>query len=263
VTDGRSGYTRRKDFATATANLPFHRVFLFDRSRQWYQSGADGFDSIDETCAFLKTLLSELGGARLVTLGTSMGGYAALLFGSLLGVDAAVAFDAQTFVDGENRARYRDDRFSAEFATIGDGPYSDLPALLGGARASFLLFGSDFPLDGIHALRAVCRARVYAVGIPSAGHRSAGRLLARQQLSGVLEQLTGGELGLARSEADIVIESSTPRRSDLLRLFEHLQQQSACQGLAAELAESFPRWAFAQQLVAKSSPKPNARDAAA
>jgi pimeloyl-ACP methyl ester carboxylesterase len=106
-------------FFEATTGLPVKRLFVRDPSLIWYQRGVPGFgDSIDEVAGSLRTIVSEQGVDRLVTIGSSAGGYAALAFGCLLEADLVLAFSPQTTLDRGWLDEVGDQRWPGHFGNL-------------------------------------------------------------------------------------------------------------------------------------------------
>jgi hypothetical protein len=81
--------------------------FVKDFYQSWYQKGLLGLtrDPL-ETRDYLRGLIGENEGKRLVTIGASSGGYAAIVYGCWLGAERVVAFSPQTMVNRRIVSQY-------------------------------------------------------------------------------------------------------------------------------------------------------------
>lgn len=88
------------------------RIYVRDPYQAWYQMG---ITDIHRSTVYLGTVLANkidtLWPTRVITIGSSAGGYAAILYAWMLQADTALAFMPQTFLDSENRTRYKDTRW--------------------------------------------------------------------------------------------------------------------------------------------------------
>ena len=139
-------------------NIDCHVIFIRDTNRSWYHKGVIGFGkNINELKNNIKENINKINYSMIITIGGSMGGYAALLFGSLLPVNGIIAFGPQTFIDKDNRKKYKDNRWKSELKKLynnnNDDTYYDLSKLSFQNINVQIIYGYDHDLDKIHAER--------------------------------------------------------------------------------------------------------------
>jgi hypothetical protein len=169
--------------------------FVKDFHQSWYQKGLLGLTrSPTETADYLRDLIGERDGRRLVTLGASSGGYAAILYGCWLGAERVVAFSPQSLI---NR------RIVSQYAAI-DTPetlrFLDRSAGILNLR-QFLMeqehvpeitvyYGSDHDQDTKEAMQLEGLDRMTLVPVPGVeGHSITGELRKRGELDAILDSL--------------------------------------------------------------------------
>jgi hypothetical protein len=138
-------------------NIDCHVIFIKDTNQSWYHKGVIGLgENINEIKNNIKEIINKINYSMIITIGGSMGGYAALLFGSLLSVNGIIAFGPQTFIDKDNREKYKDNRWKSQIENIHnnyDNTYYDLSKLSFQNINAQIIFGYDHRLDKIHADR--------------------------------------------------------------------------------------------------------------
>lgn len=169
--------------------------FIKDFHQSWYQKGLLGLTrSATETRDFLRSLIGEPGGRRLVTVGASSGGYAAIVYGCWLGAERAVAFSPQTLITR---------RIASQYASI-DTPdtlrFLDKSAGILNLRMFLqqqahvpeitVYYGRDHEQDTKEALHLEGLSNVTLVPVSGVeGHSVTGALRARGELDGILDRL--------------------------------------------------------------------------
>lgn len=159
------------EFFQLTHNYPTGKIYIRDLTQTWYQKGIPGVaPNMEELARFLKKTLGGKKPSKLVLVGNSMGGYAAIVMGVLLNADVVHAFSPQTFIDSENRARYRDRRWAEQIENIyalQDCCHLDLRTFLS-SRRKFngtlnLYYSKEEEMDAIHAerLRGLYNVRLH------------------------------------------------------------------------------------------------------
>ena len=83
-------------------------IFYIDTQQCWYHRGIRGItNNIQDTVAYLNSVVSDAKYEKVIFMGTSAGGYGAILFGSLCdNVDNVVAFIPQTIIKDPVDVRY-------------------------------------------------------------------------------------------------------------------------------------------------------------
>ena len=247
-------YACKPEFVSATDDCKVDRLFLLDTTKQWYQGGVDGYGSIEETVAKLRSTIDHLGPSSVVTIGTSMGGYAALLFGHLLKANSAIAFCPQTFLSRQLRSEFEDNRWEQEFLTIQDGRYSDLVDVLTGSDLqSFVLYSQDSAIDDLHALRLCYTplSKITILGYEKMGHNTPLLLRDRGVLTPFIESVANGHPDLAQAGPDLLIvvdEEKSPARFALLS--EKRRRGQTMEGLEDALSLR-QQWAYGFLLLAR------------
>jgi hypothetical protein len=95
------------EFLRSLSNRDVPGWFIKDFHQSWYQKGLLGItSSATETTGYLRGLIGENDGRRLVTLGASSGGYAAMIYGCWLGAERVVAFSPQTLINRRIASQY-------------------------------------------------------------------------------------------------------------------------------------------------------------
>lgn len=89
-------------------------ICLKDGGNNWYSGGADGFNSIDETTAFLSHHMRP----QTLFIGSSMGGFGALYFARLCTPSGVFAINPQVFIDKAGREAMRDGRWASDVDRI-------------------------------------------------------------------------------------------------------------------------------------------------
>jgi len=104
-----------------SAGWKIDRIVLRDLDSAWHHRGIRGISNdIFGTIAFLKARISEKKYSRIVCVGIFAGGYAALLVGTSINADEVLAFSPHTFLDQENRTKYRESRWADQISNIQD-----------------------------------------------------------------------------------------------------------------------------------------------
>ena len=151
-------------------NIDCHVILIRDSKQSWYHNGINGFgDNINELKNNIKEIIKKINYSIIITIGSSMGGYAALLFGNLLNVNGIIAFCPQTFIDKDNRKKYKDARWISQIANICDNSYYDLSKLSFQNINVQIIYGRKNRLDKIHAKRMEKNKNIIVTGKPG-GH---------------------------------------------------------------------------------------------
>jgi hypothetical protein len=189
------------EFFHLTQGFPAKKAFLRDPRRGWYQLGVPGLgETAHDVTRFLDETIARADVSRVVMAGASAGGYAAILFGHWCGADEVLAFSPQTFIDGDNRARFGDARWPEQIAALhaqsaGRGATLDLLDILpdGPGTTRFQLHVSnDDLLDLAHADRLIDKGGVEVIRHERGGHRLVKTLRDRRLLAPLLlNALTG------------------------------------------------------------------------
>jgi hypothetical protein len=130
-----------------------HFIFIRDINQTWYLN-----ESIENSVTIIKSYIDKINYSKIITLGISMGGFASILFGTLLNVNNILAFCPQTFIDFENRKKYRDTRWENIINKIYlkdiNKNYYDLSLLDFSKDTNIKIFyGKLDNLDKIHSLK--------------------------------------------------------------------------------------------------------------
>jgi hypothetical protein len=186
-------------FELLSAAGPVKKLFLRDHHQSWYHAGVQGVEGgIDGVEAMLRSLIDEVEASKVVMLGASAGGYAALLFGRLLGVTEVHAFSPQSFISGELRERYGDNRvrhlWSAMMASGHyQSRYGDLVDVFESAPpcdTRFVLhYCQEFRIDVTHAERLASQPGVELRAYEEGGHSVVTELRERGELQPLLQSL--------------------------------------------------------------------------
>jgi esterase/lipase len=104
------------EFKKILSNYNCHQIFIKDSKQSWYQSGIEGYPTINSLKIKLGELIEDYN--DVIFIGNSMGGYAAIMFGVLLNVDNVIAFSPQTFIDYYRRIYYKDIRWPIQIKKI-------------------------------------------------------------------------------------------------------------------------------------------------
>ena len=136
-------------------NIDCHLLFIKDTKQSWYHKGVIGLgENINEVKNNITDIINKINYSMIITIGASMGGYAALLFGSILPVNGILAFGPQTFIDKDNRKKYKDNTWKSKIEDIycnSDNTYYDLSKLSFQNINVQIIYGTDDKLDKIHA----------------------------------------------------------------------------------------------------------------
>jgi hypothetical protein len=166
--------------------FPVNQLFFRDPHLAWYHKGIPGISgSIDETAAYIGSVIAERKIKKTMALGVSSGGYAALIHGWLLELDEVHAVVPQTYVDVDNRLIDNDFRMDDNTPNLYDGypvqtEYFELAPLF--RRAPNLRtkinvhYCSNHRLDAAHALRMEGVPGVTLHAYEEGGHRLTPRL---------------------------------------------------------------------------------------
>lgn len=94
-------------------------IFIRDNKQSWYFKGINELSTDHESnVEGIRNLIKESGCSKVIFIGNSMGGFASILYGALLNVDVVLAFAPQTFIDKENRGKYKDTRWSEQINSL-------------------------------------------------------------------------------------------------------------------------------------------------
>lgn len=169
--------------------------FIKDFFQSWYQKGLLGITSSPtETRDYLRGLIGEGGGKRLVTLGASSGGYAAIVYGCWLGAERVVAFSPQTMVNRRIASQYAaiDTPETLRFLDRNSGILNLRQFLLQQDRLPEITvyYGSDHEQDTEEAMHLQDLDGVTLVPVAGVeGHSITGELRKRGELDAILDRL--------------------------------------------------------------------------
>ena len=169
--------------------------FIKDFYQSWYHKGLLGLTGdMAETRDYLRGLLGERGGRRLVTLGASSGGYAAIVYGCWLGAERALAFSPQTLITRRIVAQYAalDTPDTLRFLDREAGTLNLREFLQNQPHVPEItvFYGSDHEKDTKEALQLEGLPNVTLIPVAGVeGHSVSGELRKRGELDGILEQL--------------------------------------------------------------------------
>lgn len=94
----------RYHFLDLVSGFPGKKLFIRDLQDAWYNKGLLGLtQDVEQTAAYLKTIITQPDIDRVVFIGASSGGYAAILYGHLLQIDEIHAFGAQTKIPNDDQ----------------------------------------------------------------------------------------------------------------------------------------------------------------
>jgi len=150
------------EFFRSISKLDIDKLFIRDFSQAWYHKGIDSeINHIDKLIAFLDRIVLEHRYESVCFIGNSMGAYGSILFGSILNVNKVIAFAPQTYIDEQNRSRYRDTRWAEQIIRLHEfsgrrEEYFDLNSVLPEIQyeTEINIFYSPLDkLDKIHAER--------------------------------------------------------------------------------------------------------------
>ncbi len=146
------------EFFNLSKDLNINKIYMRDHQQSWYHRGLPNLaEDIDGIANFLEQNIQQAKPKNLVLVGNSMGAYAAILFGTLINADVVHAFSPQTFIDKENRKKYRDKRWGRQIKKthkILDEKYFDLNSLLSKKKSNCdinIYYSIKDKLDKLHA----------------------------------------------------------------------------------------------------------------
>ncbi|MEQ1931119.1 MAG: hypothetical protein ABL957_11420 [Parvularculaceae bacterium] len=173
-------------FMGLTRKYPVNKLFFRDTKQAWYHQGVPGVSTnVDETAAYIASVIAERSVKRTVAIGVSAGGYAALIHGWLLEVDEVHAIAPQSYIDVDNRLANDDFFMDEQVANIyetdrAQQEYFDLvPLFTNGqnTRTQFHIhYCRNHRLDTLHALRLKDAPNVTLHDYEEGGHRLTPRL---------------------------------------------------------------------------------------
>jgi hypothetical protein len=167
--------------------------FIKDFYQSWYQKGLLGLThSPTETADYLRNLIGDANGRRLVTLGASSGGYAAILYGCWLGAEKVLAFSPQSLINRRIVSQYAaiDTPETLRFLDRSAGILNLRQFLMEQERAPRITvyYGSDHEQDTKEALQLEGLDSVTLIPVPGVeGHSITGELRKRGQLDAILD----------------------------------------------------------------------------
>jgi hypothetical protein len=146
------------EFFNITKGFNINKIFIRDFGQSWHHTGMiDVSCNIEGTARYLQDFIKKQGYKKVVCLGNSMGGYAAIVIGTLINADCVHAFAPQTFLDGENRNKFNDNRWPEQISNIPattDKKYLDLAVFFKDYRGRCeinIYYSSDERIDIVHA----------------------------------------------------------------------------------------------------------------
>jgi hypothetical protein len=213
----------------STCGQPINKIYLRDRTANWYQNGVPGLGScVSDVVTNLNTIIHHIRPNRIVTIGQSMGAYAALLYGLFLRVNQIVSFGGLSTIDAKLTEAWNDHRYLSTFKQMQlvEKPdrYLDLVPLLRDGRdhglrtvidAYFGTFPSDcraarevalnegtVHVDALHAERIAaaypnCRLHSY----PNVGHLIAQHLVSEGKMDSILRRHILAEDSLEKEQS--------------------------------------------------------------
>lgn len=144
------------EFKSILTDALLNKLFLIDRSRQWYYYGLNTIiNNSNKIIDLLNEYINQYGKEYTMFYGNSMGGYAAIKFGALIGVDKVVAFSPQTFLSASLREKYNDTRWSYELKNVFKNFREEdlyLPNIMNNNKTIYdVHYCSNYRLDKVHA----------------------------------------------------------------------------------------------------------------
>lgn len=168
----------RYHFLDLVSNLPGKKLFMRDLQDAWYNKGLPGLTkNVEQTAAYLKTIIAQQDLEKVVFIGASSGGYAALLYGYLLQIDEIHAFGAQTKIPNDDQ----DVKLLADVKST----YFDLAQTFKSQLVTnncHLYFDNKFPPDLNHAYRLAHHSQIHLHGYDAGVGHKIGMWLKHQKL---------------------------------------------------------------------------------
>ena len=184
-------------FMGLTRKYPVNKLFFRDVKQAWYHQGIPGVSTcVDETAAYIASIISERNITKTAAIGVSAGGYAALIHGWLLELDEVHAIAPQSYIDVDNRLANDDFFMDEQVANIyetdrAQHEYFDLAPLFTNPnhRTKFHIhYCRNHRLDSLHALRLKQAPGVTLHDYEEGGHRLTPKLTKDGTLDRVLEK---------------------------------------------------------------------------
>jgi hypothetical protein len=164
-------------------------IYVIDKQRRWFN---DGVSFIVEGA--LSSLVGILNPKRVVTIGNSMGGFGALIFAKRIEYcERSIAFAPQSSV--QNSIVGFESRWSEHVGLIKQWDVPDATEEVGGQIDYHIFYGSDDPLDALHAkrFRDLNSPNVIVNMIAKCGHDVVRKLKEDGLLKPILDQLIWDE----------------------------------------------------------------------
>lgn len=184
-------------FMGLTRKYPVNKLFFRDSKQAWYHQGIPGVSScVDETAAYIASVIAERNIKKTIAIGVSAGGYAALIHGWLLELDEVHAIAPQSYIDVDNRLANDDFFMDEQVANIyetdcAQHEYFDLVPLFSGTpnirSRIHIHYCRNHRLDALHARRLEGLAGVTLHDYEEGGHRLTPKLTKDGTLDRILE----------------------------------------------------------------------------
>lgn len=203
-------------FMGLTRKYPVNKLFFRDSKQAWYHQGIPGVSScVDETAAYIASVIAERNIKKTIAIGVSAGGYAALIHGWLLELDEVHAIAPQSYIDVDNRLANDDFFMDEQVANIyetdcAQHEYFDLVPLFAGTPTIrsriHIHYCRNHRLDALHARRLEGLAGVTLHDYEEGGHRLTPKLTKDGTLDRILETALSVKpdltrIGRAKNEA--------------------------------------------------------------